>query len=266
MRQKFDVLSFFVGAAALSVMLFMYFPMFVVMIYSFNPETVNSFPMRGFSLRWYEVLFADDTLLRSVKISLAIAAISTALALVIGVTGALALFKYNFRMKQFLERVILLPITLPGILTGVAMLSFFPLIGIYVSLTAVVIGHTTFLICIVMTQIYARLKRVDPFLDEAAADLGATPMRAFFSVLLPNIKTALIGASLLAVTLSMDEIPVTFFLIARENTLPIEVYTMLRRGITPEVNAISTVIFILSLIALTLSIKFGEKESPIPTN
>ena len=134
-------------------------------------------------------------------------------------------------------------------------------LGIPISLTAVIIGHTTFLICLVLTQVYARLKRLDPFLEEAAADLGSTPFQTFWKVTLPNIKTAIIGSSLLAFTLSLDEIPVTFFLIARDNTLPIEIYTMLRRGITPEVNAISTLIFLVSLVALVLSIKYGETET-----
>jgi spermidine/putrescine transport system permease protein len=133
-------------------------------------------------------------------------------------------------------------------------------LGIRISMTAVVIGHTTFLICIVLTQIYARLKRLDPFIEEAAADLGATPIQTFFKVILPNIKTAMLGAALLSITLSLDEIPVTFFLIARDNTLPIEIYAMLRRGITPEVNAISTLIFGISLITLILSVKIGERD------
>jgi spermidine/putrescine transport system permease protein len=257
---KKDLTNIFIGLTALGVMIFIYFPMLIVVLYSFNPESVNSFPMKGFSLRWYEKMFENAALLKSLRVSLLIAVCSTALALIIGTMGALAMKKYNFTLKRFLERVILLPITLPGILTGVAMLSFFPLMGIPISLFAVVIGHTTFLICIVLTQVYARLKRLDPYIEEAAADLGATPIQAFFKVVLPNIKTALIGAALLAFTLSLDEIPVTFFLIARDNTLPIEIYAMLRRGITPEVNAISTVIFMISLIALVLSVKYGERE------
>ena len=258
---KRDFYNIFIGSAALLVMVFIYFPMLVVVVYSFNPDSVNSFPMKGVSLRWYEKLFENTALLQSLRVSLLIAVCGTALALVIGTMGALAMKKYDFRLKRVLERVILLPITLPGILTGVAMLSFFPLLGIPISLTAVIIGHTTFLICIVVTQVYARLKRLDPSLEEAAADLGATPVHTFFKVILPNIKTAIIGAALLAFTLSLDEIPVTFFLIARDNTLPIEIYAMLRRGITPEVNAISTLIFMVSLVALVLSIRFGERET-----
>jgi spermidine/putrescine transport system permease protein len=258
MNRRLDFVNIAIGAAALAVMVFIYLPMLVVVVYSFNPDTVNAFPMKGFSLRWYRALFDNAALLRSLRVSLAIAVSATVLALFIGTTGALAMYKYSFRLKRFFERIILLPITLPGILTGVAMLSFFPLLGIRISLTAVIIGHTTFLICIVLTQIYARLKRLDPFLEEAAADLGATPVQAFFKVVLPNIRTAMIGAALLSITLSLDEIPVTFFLIARENTLPIEIYSRLRRGITPEVNAISTLIFLVSLVTLVLSIRLNN--------
>jgi spermidine/putrescine transport system permease protein len=261
MRKNINFINIGIGTVALAVMAFIYFPMLVVVVYSFNVDAVNSFPIRGFSLRWYEQLFQNAVLLKSLRISLVIAVVSTSVALIIGTLGALAMKKYNFKLKHFFERVVLLPITLPGILTGVAMLSFFPLMGIPLSLTAVVIGHITFLICIVLTQIYARLKSLDPFLEEAAADLGATPVGAFFNVVLPNIKTAMISAALLSITLSLDEIPVTFFLIARDNTLPIEIYAMLRRGITPEVNAISTLIFIFSLIALMLSIRFSGQKN-----
>ncbi len=258
---KRDLTNTFIGLSAFGIMFFIYFPMLIVVLYSFNSESVNAFPMKGFSLRWYAKLFENAALLQSLRVSLFIAVCGTTLALIIGTMGALAMKKYDFRLKRVFERVVLLPITLPGILTGVAMLSFFPLMGVPISLFAVIIGHTTFLICIVLTQVYARLKRLDPYIEEAAADLGATPVQAFFKVVLPNIKTALIGAALLAFTLSLDEIPVTFFLIARDNTLPIEIYTMLRRGITPEVNAISTVIFMISLVALVLSVKFGERDT-----
>jgi spermidine/putrescine transport system permease protein len=261
MKPNINIINLGIGGAALAVMTFIYFPMLVVVIYSFNADAVNSFPIRGFSFRWYDRLFQNATLLKSLRVSLVIALISTSAALVIGTLGALAMKKYNFKLKHFFERVVLLPITLPGILTGVAMLSFFPLLGIPLSLTAVVIGHITFLICIVLTQIYTRLKSLDPFLEEAAADLGATPIGTFFQVVLPNIKTAMIGSALLSITLSLDEIPVTFFLIARDNTLPIEIYAMLRRGITPEVNAISTLIFIFSLITLILSIWYSGQKN-----
>ena len=153
-----------------------------------------------------------------------------------------------------------MPLILPGILTGVAMLSFFQEVGIKQSMLAVVIGHSTFLVAIVMTQVLARLKRMDRSIEEASADLGASRMQTFWYVILPNIRTALIGSALLAFTLSLDEIPVTFFLNGVYSTLPIQIWGMTRKGITPEVNAISTLVFVCSLILIVISTKLTSKE------
>lgn len=184
----------------------------------------------------------------------------TIIGLLLGVPGALALARYDFPGKRILERIVLLPLTLPGIVTGVAMLSFFPLMGVPVSLYAVLIGHGTFLIAITLTQVFARLKRIDPSLEEASADLGAPPVTTFFRVVLPNIRTAIIGSALLSFTLSLDEIPVTFFLIAGDNTLPIQIWAMMRRGISPEVNAISTLVFLGSITLILLSTALGGRD------
>jgi spermidine/putrescine transport system permease protein len=246
-------------AIAVLVFVFLYLPLLVVIVYSFNPDAVNSFPMRGVSLRWYHVMLADDALMRSLSISVGIALAGTAIGVLLGVPAALAIARHEFWGKRLLERVVLLPMTLPGIVTGVAMLSLFPLLGVPISLKAVVIGHGTFLTAISLTQVYARLKRLDPALEEAAADLGAPPLTTFFRVILPNIRSAVVGSMLLSFTLSLDEIPVTFFLIAGENTLPIEIWAMMRRGISPEVNAISTLIVAVSIGLIVLSSALGER-------
>lgn len=252
--------SLFVRFSAFSVLWFLYFPIFIIIWFSFNKESVSSFPIKYYSFDWYIKLFHNESMIEAVKVSFFIAIVSTFAALLIGIPSAYALHKYNYFGKNFLLKIILLPITLPGIVTGVAMLSFFPLIGIPLSLSAVLIGHTTFLIAIMITQIMARFKKLDPFLEMAAFDLGATPVQAFFKVILPNIKTAIIGAVLLSLVLSMDEIPVTFFLISRENTLPIEIYGMMRRGITPEVNAVATLVFLVSSAAIFISLKFNKEK------
>jgi len=238
-------------------LLFLYFPLFIIVLYSFNEASVAAFPIEKFSTKWYTLMFNDASLMTAVSNSFLVAISATMLAVLIGVPAAYGLHKFDFPGKRALERIILMPITLPGIVTGVAMLSFFPLIGLKISLVAVTVGHVTFLLAIVITQMLARFKRLDPFLEQAAYDLGATPLKAFLGVVLPNIRTALIGAILLCLVLSMDEIPVTFFLISRDNTLPIEIYGMMRRGITPEVNAISTLVFAGSSIAILLSIKLS---------
>lgn len=258
--RKIDLPTLLIGAMAAFVLAFIYLPMVVVVLYSFNPESVNVFPMPGFSLRWYKIMAENETLISALKISLSIAIGGTIIGLLLGVPGALALARYDFPGKRILERIVLLPLTLPGIVTGVAMLSFFPLMGVPVSLYAVLIGHGTFLIAITLTQVFARLKRIDPSLEEASADLGAPPVTTFFRVVLPNIRTAMIGSALLSFTLSLDEIPVTFFLIAGDNTLPIQIWAMMRRGISPEVNAISTLVFLGSITLILLSTALGGRD------
>lgn len=258
--RKLDIPTLLIGAAAAFVLAFIYLPMFVVVLYSFNPEAVNVFPMKGFSLRWYRTMAENETLFSALKISLSIAIGGTGIGLLLGIPGALALARYDFPGKRILERIVLLPLTLPGIVTGVAMLSFFPLLGIPVSLYAVLIGHGTFLIAITLTQVFARLKRMDPALEEASADLGAPPLTTFFRIILPNIRTAIIGSALLSFTLSLDEIPVTFFLIAGDNTLPIQIWAMMRRGISPEVNAISTGVFLGSMTLILLGTALGGRD------
>lgn len=246
--------------SAAAVLAFLYFPLFIIVLYSFNDASVASFPIQKFSTKWYGIMFNDESLMAAVKNSFIVAISATFFAVIIGIPAAYAIYKYEFFGKKIVERIILMPITLPGIVTGVAMLSFFPLVGVKMSLVAVTVGHITFLLAIVITQMLARFKRLDPSLEQAAYDLGATPLNTFFYVILPNIRTALIGAVLLCLVLSMDEIPVTFFLIARENTLPIEIYGMMRRGITPEVNAISTLVFLVSSAVILISIRLSGNE------
>ena len=245
---------------AFCVLAFLYLPLLVVAVYSFNPDVVNSFPMSGFSLRWYEAIFENDALITALKNSVVLSILATLIALCLGVPGAFALYRYKFFGSSLIERGVLLPMMLPGILTGVAMLSFFQEIGIMQGFWAVLIGHSTFLTGVILPQVYTRLRRLDPAIEEASADLGATKAQTFFHVILPNIKTALIGASLLSFTLSLDEIPVTFFLNGLYSTLPLEIWGMTRNGITPEVNAISTIIFVFSLVLIITSTVLTNKE------
>jgi len=228
-------------------------------IYAFNPENVNGFPMSGFSLKWFGIVFHDRALVESLLHSLLIAVISVLVAILLGVPAAIVMHKRSFPGKKLLNRIILLPLILPGILTGIAMLTFLNSLGVRQGFAAVVIGHSTFLIAVVLPQVYARLQRLDPFLEEAAHDLGAGGIETFFLVVLPNIKTAIISAAMLAFTLSLDEIPVTYFLNGVYSTLPIQIWGMTRNGITPEVNAISAVVFGFSLVMIIVSNRLTER-------
>src|ERR1700674_56840 len=234
------------------VFAFIYLPIIVLVVYSFNRDGVGGFPPRHLTLDWYRQLFGDGAIWTSVLNSLIVAACSVALSLTLGLLAALALDRASFPGKSLFRRLVLLPLILPGIITGLSLLMFAVYAGAHLSLLTVFLGHGTALISVATTELFAGLQKMDRAQEEASLDLGATPLQTFWRVTLPNLKLSLIAAGLLIFTLSMDEIAVTFFLIGRDNTLPLEIWGRLRRGITPEINAISTLIFAVSVILIVI--------------
>lgn len=239
---------------ALGTMLFLYIPVAILVLFSFNDSPVTTFPLSGFTWGWYDKVFANEALLTALVNSLIVAVAATTLTILIGVPAALALDRYPFIGKNLFRNTILLPLSLPGIVTGIAMLNFYKQIGLPQSLGAVIIGHATALVGIVVSQVMARLEKVNRNLAEASSDLGADGFETFTRVTLPNIRTAIIGSGLLCFTLSFDEIPVTYFLTGRDITLPMYIYSTLRRGITPEINAIGALIVLVSLVVIFTSV------------
>jgi spermidine/putrescine transport system permease protein len=235
---------------SIAVFAFLYLPIVVLILYSFNQNGVGGFPPKHFTLRWYQQLFADGAIWDSVVNSLLVAAGAVALSITFGLLAALALERADFPGKSLFRRLVLLPLVLPGIITGLSLLMFVNRVGIQLSLFTVFLGHGTALISVATTEIFAGLQKLDRAQEEASLDLGATPWQTFWRITLPNLKLSLVASALLIFTLSMDEIAVTFFLLGRENTLPLEIWARLRRGITPEINAISTLIFAVSVILI----------------
>ena len=231
---------------------FLYLPIVTLIVYSFNGAGVGGFPPRNLTLDWYRMLFADDAIWTSVLNSLLVAAAAMAISLAFGIPAALALDRANFPGKALFRRLVLLPLILPGIITGLSLLMLFREAGVRLGLLTIILGHGTALISVATTEVFAGLQKLDRALEEASLDLGANYWQTFWRVTLPNLRLSIIGAALLIFTLSMDEIAVSFFLIGRENTLPLEIWGRLRRGITPEINAISTIIFIFSLIVILI--------------
>jgi spermidine/putrescine transport system permease protein len=240
------------AAFSLLVFVFLYLPIVVLILYSFNQGGVGGFPPKQFTFHWYQQLFADGAIWDSVLNSLLIALGAVVLSLTLGLLAALALDRANFPGKSLFRRLVLLPLVLPGIITGLSLLMFADRVGIQLSLLTVFLGHGTALISVATTELFAGLQKMDRALEEASLDLGATPWQTFWRITLPNLKLSLIASALLIFTLSMDEIAVTFFLLGRDNTLPIEIWARLRRGITPEINAISTLIFAVSVILILI--------------
>ena len=240
------------GVFSLLVFAFLYLPIVVLILYSFNRDGVGGFPPRHFTLHWYQQLFADGAIWDSVVNSLLVAAGAAALALTLGLLAALALDRADFPGKSIFRRLVLLPLVLPGIITGLSLLMFAVSAGLHLSLFTVFLGHGTALISVATTELFAGLQKMDRAQEEASLDLGGTPWQTFWRVTLPNLQLSLVAAGLLIFTLSMDEIAVTIFLIGRDNTLPQEIWSRLRIGITPEINAISTLIFVISVILILI--------------
>jgi spermidine/putrescine transport system permease protein len=252
-----DRLTTALWVAGSGVFAFIYLPIAVVIIYSFHDSPIIAWPLQLGSFKWYAMLAHDRAMLEAALASVKLAFLAVAIALLVGVPGAFVLDRLDFPGKTAFRRLVLLPLILPGIITGVALLAFFSLIGLRLSSGfplvpgwPVVLGHAAALTSVVVTQVFARLQRMDRAQEEASGDLYAGPWQTFRHVTFPNIRTAVLGAGLLVFTLSLDEIAVTFFLIGRQNTLPLHIWGLLRRGITPEVNAISTIIFLVSVAVI----------------
>jgi spermidine/putrescine transport system permease protein len=179
-----------------------------------------------------------------------VAVCAVAISLALGLPAALALDRISFPGKNIFRRLVLLPLILPGIITGLSLLMLFVAGGMKLSLITITLGHGTALISVATTEVFAGLQVLDRAQEEASLDLGANYWQTFWRVTIPNLSLSMIGAALLIFTLSLDEIAVSFFLIGRDNTLPLEIWSRLRRGITPEINAISTLIFASSLITI----------------
>jgi len=251
-------------AHALLVFAFLYLPIAILILYSFNGQGVGGFPPRDLTLNWYRILFTDAAIWDSVLNSLLVAASAMLIALLFGIPAALALDRAQFPGKALFRRLVLLPLILPGIITGLSLLMLFRVAEVKLSLVTIILGHGTALISVATTEVFAGLQKLNRAQEEASLDLGATYSQTFWRITVPNLKLSIIGAALLIFTLSMDEIAVSFFLIGRDNTLPLEIWGRLRRGITPEINAISTIIFVFSLIAIVVWYRLRTRAEITP--
>ena len=225
------------------VLLFNYLPIIVVVVYSFNASKYSNWA--GFSLQWYEKLFRNSQILRSLNNSLILAFSSCGLSILIGTAGAVGMARSRFRTQGLLENVSMIPMMMPEIILGMAYVAFFSIIRIPFGILTLIIAHTTFCIPYIFINVQSRLVGLDPAYVEAARDLGASPTRAFYDVTLPLITPAILSGALLSFAMSMDDVVISFFVTGTtSNTLPLQVYSMLKMGVTPEVNALCTLMLL----------------------
>ncbi|WP_410500103.1 ABC transporter permease [Chitinibacter sp. S2-10] len=241
-------------AAALLVYAFLYLPLVIVVVYSFNDSKLNA-EWVGFTFKWYEVLFNDHQMLIAARNSLLIALVSSLCATTLGTLAGLAMHKYKLRLLPLL---VLTPIAIPEILMGVSLLIFFVMLNMTLGLLSVTLAHIAFCIGFVAIVVRSRLQGMDEALVEAARDLGATPLQAFRLVTMPLIMPGIVAGALMAFTLSIDDFVITFFTAgAGASTLPLQIYSMIRIAVTPEVNAISTLLMLLTLLLIVVASKLA---------
>ncbi len=238
--------------------LIMYVPIVLVIIFSFNESKISS-DWGGFSLKWYEELFADESYFEALMNSLILATASSLCSAIVGTLAAYGMTKVQLRSKGFIEYVSTLPIMIPEIVLAMAFLAFFALIGLPFGMTTLIIGHTSFGIPYVFMQVKARLVGMDKNIEEAAMDLGAGKFRAFFDIILPNLMPAITSGMLLAFAMSLDDVIISVFVTGvNVNTLPLKIYSQMKFGVTPKVNAVCTLMFIATVILCSLSLFIGR--------
>jgi spermidine/putrescine transport system permease protein len=256
-------------------LVFVYAPITVVVIYSFNSHPVNMMIWKEFTFDWYWSIFgfptelneqtlyveSTDQLLASVKNSFIVAFTTTSFSTVVGTTTALALYRYQFRMQPFYQGLLYMPMVMPDIVLGIALLVFFVTFGIKLGLMSIIVGHCTFLVSYVFIVVSARLAGMDQSLEQASADLGATPWTTFRRITLPLIMPGVIGGALLAFIISMDDLVITYFIAGVDSTtLPVFIYGMLRRGVKPEINAIATLMLVFSFVIASLGLYLRSRK------
>ena len=254
------LVRWFCGSWTTLVFAFLYLPIFLLVLFSFN-QSKSGFVWEGFTLEWYDALFHNRVLLQAFGNSLLIGTISTAFATFLGTLGAWLLYRYNFPAHRLMETFIFVPMIMPEILMGVSLLVLFVLFSLPLGYFSVIIAHVTFTFPFVLVGMQARLEGMDPSLEEAALDLGATPTQAFFKVILPYLVPAIASGALLAFSLSLDDYIVTVFVTGAESqTLPLKVYGMVRVGLNPQLNALSAL-----GIVLTMGLVFVSERLKQPT-
>ena len=235
-------------AVTLAALVFLYVPLFVVVLFSFHATGALSFPFTGFSLRWYEDTLGSEVFRDALWNSTVVALSAAAFTLVLGTMAAYGLSRCSRRLRGPLSLLFFLPITLPGLFVGIALLISFTRLDVQLSLVTVTIAHFVFVFPYFLLIATAALDRLDPALEEAASDLGASPWIVFRRVTMPQVWPVLAGASALAFALSFDEFVITFFVIGPESTLPMFIFSKLRRTIDPSINVVSTLLMAITLL------------------
>ena len=249
------------------VFMFLFLPIFVLVVFSFNTSRLN-IVFEGFTLYWYVELFRNPMLLESLWNTLLVAIISTGVSTVIGTISSYALKKFDFPGKKFINELLYIPIVIPEIVLGISLLCIYAFMKIELGMFTLILSHITFSIPFVIVNVNSVLDTMNPNLEEAASDLGASKLKTFFYVVLPSLIPGILSGAQLAFTLSLDDVVISYFTAGPDsNTLPLQVFSMIKTGVTPDVNALITllllIIFGTLFISMSLNLRSIRRESNI---
>lgn len=246
------------------VYMFLYLPILIVVIFSFNTSKMN-IVFQGFTLKWYGAMFQNADLMSALLNTLIVAASCVVLSVFIGTLAAIGMFRYKFKGKSLIDSLMYIPIVIPEIVMGISLLAFYNILNITPGLITLIIAHVTFSTPYVCITVRSRIAGYDMSVEEAAMDLGASHLHTLTKVTLPIIAPGIISGAMLALTLSLDDVIVSFFTTGVDSvTLPIYIFNKVKTGVTPDVNALSTLIILVTLVVLVISqliSKYSKKKS-----
>lgn len=251
---------------AVLVLLFLFIPIAVIILYAFNQSNIETWPLAGLSTKWIIRTWNDQDVRMALSLSVRIALAATALAVFLGSCAAFAIHRSAFFGRDAISFMFVLPLALPGIITGIALRAFFNFNNVEFSIWTIIVGHTTFCIVVVYNNVLARLRRTQGSLVEAAMDLGANGFQTFKDITLPLISTSLVAGAMLAFALSFDEVIVTTFTAGAQNTLPIWIFAQLRTGrLLPEVNVVVSFVILVTIIPVVIAARLtGGGAARVP--
>lgn len=234
------------------VFLFLYLPIIVLIVFSFNDTKLNIL-FEGFTLKWYRLLFENRTLLEAFKNTLLVAFISTLVSTVIGTISAFGLSRYDFKGKKLVNSLLYIPVVMPDIVIGISLLAVYTLMRLSLGMFTLILAHIAFSIPYVLISVRSTLEGMNPYLEEASSDLGASGLQTFFRVTLPSIAPGIFSGAMLVFTLSMDDVVISYFTAGPDAvTLPQYIYSMIKSGISPDVNALFSLLLFVTMIGITV--------------
>ena len=242
--------NFFKNLFVVLVFIFLFLPIFVLIVYSFNSSSMNII-FESFTFKWYQALFQNSDLIESFLNTILVAVVSTVISTIIGTISAYGIYKYNFPFKNLVNALIYIPIVIPEIVLGISLLSVYTLMKLELSLYTIILSHIAFSIPYVIVSVKTTLTKETILYEEAAKDLGASNFKIFKDIVLPVITPGIISGATLAFTLSLDDVVISYFTAGPgSNTLPLYIYSMIKVGITPDVNALTSIMLLIISVAL----------------